>query len=729
MSTPSIHSRSQPDPQDYVAHLGLVGMSSEKIASWHLDRRAVIYIRQSTPQQMIRHQESKEVQYNLKYRAQQLGWSPDDIEVIDDDQGQSGASIQGRPGFQRLVTEVSLDQVGIILGVEMSRLARSCRDWYQLLDVCAVFGTLIADLDGVYDPCQYNDRLLLGLKGTMSEAELHIIKQRMLQGKLNKARKGELLFRLPMGYVRRQNGAVAFDPDEQVQAVVRLIFEQFEELTTLNAVLQYLVQHHIQFGMRVRTEDRKGELEWRRPNRMTLQNMLKNPLYAGAYAYGRRKVDPKRKIPGRPSTGRTVVPAEQCEVLLKDRFPAYISWEQYEQNQKQLQANRAVADAIGAARCGPALLSGLLLCAKCGRRMSVHYHTGSEPHRYACARMKGDYGGAFCQSLSGPALDAFVTERVLEALAPAALDLSLEAAKHIQRERDQLDALWQKRLERAKYDSERAARQYHLVEPENRLVARQLEREWEEKLAEQKRLIAQYEQVGQQQPRILSHAEREAIRQLAQDIPALWHDPKTTAAERKEILRQVIEIIKIQVVEDTERVQVEIHWAGGHISQLETIRPVARYEQLSYYKALCDRIEQLAAQKLNAQQIATTLNQEGWRPPKRRQTFGRQGVLELMKRLGLGANCRRLCDQPPLKQHEWWLPDLARELDMPDITLYDWLRRSWVQGHRHSHKSNRWVVWADEQELARLRQKRAEPPDRLNHDRWIEKRRQDTAGR
>jgi DNA invertase Pin-like site-specific DNA recombinase len=704
-----------------VTRLHVGSMPSEKIASRHLDRRAVIYIRQSTPQQLVRHQESKEVQYNLTYRAEQLGWCRDDMEVIDDDQGQSGASVQGRLGFQRLVTEVSLDQVGIILGVEMSRLARSCRDWYQLLDVCAMFGTLIADVDGVYDPSQYNDRLLLGLKGTMSEAELHILKQRMLAGKLNKARKGELLFPLPIGYVRRANDCVALDPDEQVQAVVRLIFERFQELGTLNAVLQYLVQNNIQIGGRVHSGDQKDELTWRRPNRMTLQNMLKNPTYAGAYAYGRRKVDPRRKIPGRPATGRTVVPAEQCEVLLKDRFPAYISWEQYEQNQKQLRANRSVADEIGAVRCGPALLSGLLVCAKCGCRLAVHYNTGSGRHQYACARMKIDYGEAFCQSLSGPALDAFVAERMLEALQPAALDLSLEAAKHIQGERDQLDALWQKRLERTKYESERAARQYHLVEPENRLVIRQLEREWEEKLAQQKRLVAQYDQFQHQQPRILSKTEREAIQDLAKDIPALWHDPKTTPIERKEILRQVVEQIRIQVIDDTERVCVQIHWAGGHISPLETRRPVARFEQLSYYPDLCDRIGQLTAQHLSPAQIATKLNEAGWRPPKRRQTFTREGVIKLMKRLGLWSRRRQTGQQHPLKPHEWWLQDLARELNMPEVTLYDWLRRGQVQAHRHSDDANRWVLWADEQEVGRLRQRRTEPPGRQNHYRWIEK--------
>ena len=718
----SVQSRSKAAVmEDGVVGPDLGSTRSEKIASRHLDRRAVIYIRQSTPQQMIRHQESKEVQYNLKYRAQQLGWPPDDIEVIDDDLGKSGASVQGRPGFQRLVTEVSLDQVGIILGVEMSRLARSCRDWYQLLDVCAVFGTLIADLDGVYDPSQYNDRLLLGLKGTMSEAELHILKQRMLQGKLNKARKGELLFNLPIGYVRRANGQVAFDPDEQVQAVVRLVFDRFQELGTLNATLQYLVRNNIQIGVRVHAGECKGELEWRRPNRMTLQNMLKNPIYAGAYAYGRRKVDPRRKIPGRPSTGRTVVPVEQCEVLLKDRLPAYISWQQYEQNQKQLRANRSVADEMGAARCGSALLSGLLVCSKCGRRMAVHYSTGSGLHRYSCQGMRCDYGEALCQSLAGPALDAFVTGRALEALQPAALDLSLEAARHVQHERDQLDALWKKRLERAEYESERAARQYRLVEPENRLVARQLERDWEEKLAEQKRLFAEYDRLGQQQPRILSQTEREAIRHLAEDIPALWHDPKTTPAERKEILRQVIERIQILVIDDTEQVHIEIHWAGGHKSQLETRRPVARLEQLSYYPDLCDRIGQLTAQDLDPGRIAAELNQEGWLPPKRRQSFGRQGVIALMKRLGLWSRRRHACNQHTLNQHEWWLQDLARELNMPDVTLYSWLRRGWVQGRRHTDDSNRWVLWADEQEVARLRQRREEPPGRQNHHRWIEK--------
>ena len=321
---------------------------TEKIHPWHLDRLAIVYVRQSTPQQVLDHQESTRLQYGLVARARDLGWAADRVVVIDDDLGKSGAHAEGRLGFQRLVSEVSLDHVGLILGVEISRLARSCKDWHQLLEICSLFGTLIADSDGIYDPAQYNDRLLLGLKGTMSEAELHILKQRMQQGRLSKARRGELAVPLPTGYVRRASGEVTFDPDEQVQHVVRLIFRKFEELGTLNAVLQYLVRHQIHIGIRVRTGLAKGALEWHRPTRMTLQNLLKNPLYAGAYAYGRRQVDRRKQHPGRPSTGRVVIEPAAWLVLLRDRFPAYISWEQYERNLARLKANQARADEVGA---------------------------------------------------------------------------------------------------------------------------------------------------------------------------------------------------------------------------------------------------------------------------------------------------------------------------------------------------------------------------------------------
>lgn len=437
--------------------------STEKVQPRHQERSAVVYVRQSTAQQVLDHQESTRLQYGLVAWARELGWAADRIVVIDDDLGKSGTSIEGRVGFQRLVSEVSLGQVGLILGVEMSRLARSCADWHRLLELCALFGTLLGDGDGIYDPTQYNDRLLLGLKGTLSEAELHLLKQRMRQGVLNKARRGELAVALPSGYVRRAAGEVTFDPDEQVQHVVRLVFRKFEELGTLNAVLRYLVRHQIQIGIRVREGPAKGELVWHRPNRVLLQGMLKNPVYAGAYAYGRRRVDARRQQPGRPRTGRwTASPAEWL-VLLPDRLPAYITWEQYERNQARLRANRARADEVGAVRNGPALLTGLAVCGRCGCRMTLHYGEDGRRYTYVCIRQLTDYGEPPCQQVAGRCLDTFVQRWVLAALAPAALELSLEAAQHLERERTDLLRLWQQRRERAAYEADRAGRQYRLV--------------------------------------------------------------------------------------------------------------------------------------------------------------------------------------------------------------------------------------------------------------------------
>jgi DNA invertase Pin-like site-specific DNA recombinase len=509
------------------------GRFPEKVQPWHRDRLAVVYVRQSTAQQVLDHQESTRLQYGLTTRAVELGWAAARVVVIDDDLGKSGTSAEGRAGFQRLVSEVSLDHVGIILGVEMSRLARSCKDWYQLLELCALFRTLIADLDGVYDPAQYNDRLLLGLKGTMSEAELHIMQQRLRQGLLAKARRGELALVPPMGYVRGASGELLLDPDEQVQQVIRLVFRKFAELGTVNALLRYLVAHQIQLGMRAHDGPARGAVVWRRPSRATLQNLLKHPVYAGAYVYGRRPVDPRRQQAGRPATGRTVAAVDDWLVLLKDRLPAYITWEEYTENVARLQANRARADTLGVVREGPALLTRLAVCAQCGRRMAVHYAGDDRHYAYTCGRMRIDYGLARCQHVAGPALDACVSQQVLAALQPAALELSLAAATHLERERADLDRLWQQRVERATYEAERAGRQFRLVEPENRLVARHLEREWEAKLAAHLGLAVEYRRLQETQPRGLSPVEREAIRQLAADIPALWQAPTTTAADRK----------------------------------------------------------------------------------------------------------------------------------------------------------------------------------------------------
>jgi DNA invertase Pin-like site-specific DNA recombinase len=680
-------------------------LTSHKIQDVHIDRLAVVYVRQSHPQQVLRHQESTRLQYGLAERAQALGWAKPQVLVIDEDLGKSADSVAGRSGFQRLVAEVSLAHVGIILGLEMSRLARSNRDWHHLLEVCALFGTLIGDLDGIYDPTDYNDRLLLGLKGAMSEAELHVLKQRMVAGKRAKAERGELGMLVPMGYVRRPSGEVIKDPDEQAQAVIALIFEQFERVGTIHGVLRYLVQHQIRVPQRVRFGPSKGELVWRRPNRTTLSNVLHHPIYAGAYVYGRRPTDPKRKQPGRPSTGRLVAKPEDCQVLLHDRIAAYISWEQFERNRRQLEANTQAA--LGVIRYGPSLLSGLVVCGRCGLRMAAAYNNNGTGLRYSCSREMVDYGGSMCQSLTGMPLDTWMSELVLQALEPAALEVSLDVAADVEAQRQRLHQQWDKRLERATYEVERAARHYYAVEPENRLVARTLERQWEQALEAQAQLQADHRRFLAEQPATLSAAERDAIRRLASDLPALWHAETTTAADRQAIIRQLVERVVVTVQGESEKVDLEVHWIGGHRTHAQRIRPVARLDQLSYYPALLARVAALHQQGLGRGAIAERLNAEGWRPAKRRSTFTAEMVRSLLMRQGLSSAVSR-SRSVVRKANEWTLPELAYALEMPHPTLYRWL----CKGDLHSRRDPggvQWLIWADAGELQRLRERRQAP--------------------
>lgn len=675
---------------------------SNKIQGHHRQRLAMVYVRQSSPHQVLEHRESTALQYNLRSRAIEWGWPAERVLVIDEDQGQTGATAEGRLGFQRLLAEVGLDHVGVVLGIEMSRLARSCKDWYHLLELCALFGTLLADQDGLYDPRNYNDRLLLGLKGTLSEAELHILRQRMEQGRLNKARRGELFNHPPMGYVRGPSGEMQLDPDEQVQDVVRLIFRKFEELGSINALLRYLTRHDVRLGIRPHGGPDRGTLQWRRPNRVTLTNLLHRPLYAGAYSWGLRPTDPRRKIPGRPSTGRTVAKATECAVLIKNRCPAYITWEQYEANLKQMEDNRNRWDTRGALRKGLALLKGLLVCGTCGRRLLVSYGKSDRP-RYSCQRNYIDYGEPMCQSLAGRRLDEWVTRQVLSVLEPASLELSLSASADIQRERDELERHWQQRLERARYQTERASRQYHAVEPENRLVARELEKRWEQTLLDERSLEEAYNRFQGEQPAELTEADREMIRSLSEDVPRLWHSPDTTSAYRQHIVRLLIERVVVTPQPHGEYVDVTIHFAGGFIRHDELRRSVARYDQMHDFPQLLKRVGELADQKQTAKQIAEQLNREGWHPPKRRDTFNGSMIQNLLWRRGRRGVRPRSMSDDLLGKDEWWFSDLARTLDMPHPTLYSWLHRGWVHGRQLVGPQGRWILWADGDELGRLR--------------------------
>jgi DNA invertase Pin-like site-specific DNA recombinase len=419
--------------------------------------------------------------------------------------------------------------VGLILGLEMSRLARSCKDWHALLEVCSIYRTLLADADGLYDPSQYNDRLLLGLKGTMSEAELHILKSRLQQGMWNKAERGEVINHAPIGYVRSLSaregaGDFVIDPDEQVQSVVRFILEQLTRRGSINGVLKWLVHNDVQLPVRPHFGPNRGELEWRRPNRVTLLNMLHHPIYAGAYRWGHREIDPRKKVPGRPTTGRTLNSHDACRVLIQDRFAAYISWEQFETNQEKLRENSRLGKLLAAPRHGPSVLAGLLVCGRCGRRMLVGYGMSggaskTRTLRYSCLRNAIDYGEGVCQGLSGGVLESFVVERLLQAVSPASLELSLTATADLEYERKQLDDHWRQRLMRSRYEVEQARKQYAAVDPEHRLVARELERRWDEALRSEEQLQADYARFQQDSPTLLSPQERAEILALAQNLP------------------------------------------------------------------------------------------------------------------------------------------------------------------------------------------------------------------
>jgi DNA invertase Pin-like site-specific DNA recombinase len=687
-----------------------------KIQGHHRDRIAIVYIRQSTLQQVEKHSESTKLQYGLVDKAYELGWSENRVIVIDDDLGKSGSNSEGRPGFQRLVAEVGLDRVGIVLGIEMSRLARSCKDWYQLLEVCALFRTLIGDADGIYDPALYNDRLLLGLKGTMSEAELHVLKQRMIEGKNAKARRGELGMNLPLGYARRLSGEIIKDPDQQAQATISLVFDLFEKFATINAVLKYLVKHKIQMPYRENTGLQKGELVWRRPNRPTLNNVLHNPIYAGAYVYGRRPTDPRKKKPGRPSSGRTVAKPSEWAVVLKDKIPAYITWEQFERNQRQMMANNNL-HGIGAPREGKSLLSGLIICGHCGLRMMPTYTDNGNKLRYSCSRMAIDYGEPLCQSLAGNCLDALIEKQVFLALQPSALEISLQVADDIEKERKGLLEHWKNQLERAHYQVERAYRQYNSVEPENRLVVRTLEKQWEEALLAEEKVKKEYNEFLSKQPAMLSIKEREEIRKLASDIPNLWSSPTTTTQERKEIVRLLIERVLVRVEGQTEKVLVEIHWLGGHITHDKLNRPVAKLEQLSYYNELKNRAEQLRLESKNFREIALVLNQEGWKPAKK-EKFNEGMVGVLLARKGVKSDKKTRSSQISKMNDEWTIKELSQEIKIPEPTIYKWLRIGVLQARRcETSYKGVWLITANKEEIKRLQDLRNQPKEWIHRSR------------
>lgn len=681
------------------ARLAKVRLTSAKIRDLHLDKLAIVYVRQSSPQQVLENRESTARQYALADYARLLGWPAERVIVIDEDQGQSGARAENRSGYQRLLAEVTLDHVGIVLGLEMSRLARSNKDWHHLLELCAIFGALLGDQDGVYDPSDPNDRMLLGLKGTMSEVELHTMRNRLIRGRDNKAQRGEMFHGVPMGYVILPNGEVAFDPDEQARSVIQLVFDKFDEVGTIYGLMHNLVRHRIALPVRVRSGAKKGELDWRRPTLPTLCQLLHHPIYAGAYAYGRRPCDPKAKYKSHKNRGKQWKPMAQWQVLLHDRLPAYITWERYLKNQERLRQNVRGKTTPGTCGKGASLLTGLLVCGTCGRRMNVAYRTRHEPH-YTCTHHLLYAHEQTCYGLKSTEIDRLVSQQALRSLEPAALELSMKALDDVEKERARLDKNWQQSLKRACYEIDLAERRYRAVDPENRLVAATLEKGWNEAMQKERQVQEDYDRFLRESPPWLTDQERATIQALAKDIPALWNAPATTNVERKQILRCLIDRVVVQVRCESEYTEATIHWKGGYESHHEFIRPVKTYAQLRDFEALMARIVELRQAGNDAAGIAAALNQEGFRPPKHPGSFNKPMIYQLLKRRGLIGNERS--HDELLGPKEWWLTDLARELQMSDDKLRDWSSRGWVHYRKTPVQGYR-VLWADKEEVNRLK--------------------------
>ncbi len=681
--------------------LNAPSISEDRVTTSHRAKLAYIYVRQSTAGQVRQHQESTELQYRLVDRAILFGWPKERVEVIDDDLGKSGASSDDRYGFQRLIAEIGLGKAGLVLSLDASRLARNNRDWHQLLELCSLFGVLIADGERLYDPCAYHDRLLLGLSGIMSEAELHQIKVRLHQGERQKAARGELRMPLPAGLCRGRDGRVVLNLDEEVQARLLLLFAKFRELRSAKAVMRYLQQAGLRLPVRPLRGPAPHEVVWRPADNARVLDVLKNPAYAGAYVYGRRRRDPIGRRPGARHGSTVAVAPQDWPVCLKDAYPGYISWEEFMANQRRLadNLNRYAANRPGVPRKGNALLQGIVVCGRCGRHMYLRYsgRHGDYPVYHCSADQQRD-GGRRCQEVRALGVDGEVERLALAALAPDRIAVAVAALGELEEEARLLERQWSLKRERTRYEAERARRQYDAVEPENRLVARSLERAWEERLRQVEQIEAEYADWRRAQPLSLSDADRAQILLLGEDLPRLWKAATTTAAERKQMLRLLLKEVVLDQRRERGQVWIRIVWQTGATSEHRIQRRVHAYTEYAALERLEARVRELnAAQKMDGE-IATILNAEGLVSARGRPFSGAEIHL-LRKRWGIPtvkingkeANPQRWPDGT------YSVQGAAKVLTITAQTVFKWLQKGRLTGQQLA-KGMPWkIILFDEQ--------------------------------
>jgi DNA invertase Pin-like site-specific DNA recombinase len=651
-----------------------------KVTAEHLARTAYLYVRQSTLRQVHTNTESAQRQYALRQRAIQLGWPAEQIVVIDTDQGRSGSSAADREGFQRLVADVGLGKAGIVLGLEVSRLARNNADWHRLLEISALAGTLICDEDGLYDPADFNDRLLLGLKGTMSEAELHFIRARLQGGILSKARRGELPMPLPVGLVTDPTGKVVLDPDRGVQDALRHLFQTFERTGSARAVVYAFNRDGLLFPSRIRKGPRKGELAWNELTHWRVLRTLHNPRYAGAFVYGQSRT--RKTADGHART--RYLPREEWITLIHDAHPGYLTWEQFEHNQKLLAANayaHGTDRTAGPAREGPALLQGLAICGRCGRRMTIRYHQRRDTlvPDYRCANDNIQRNGPICLNLPGHSIDRAIEQLLLDTVTPLALEVALTVQAELEARATEADQLRRSHVERARQHAELARRRYLAVDPDNRLVADTLEADWNDALRALQAAQDEYDRQTTAASAALNEHRKAQIRQLATDFPALWSDPATPVRERKRITRLLIEDVTLN---KTDQIHLHVRFRGGETTSLTIPIPLnswqARQTDPDTFQRL-DRLLDNHTDSETAQQLNATGRHTGTGKP-----FTAHIVLHIRRAHGLPSHQERLRARGLLT-----IDETAERLGVHPSTIKAWHRAGLLTSHKANDKNER----------------------------------------
>jgi DNA invertase Pin-like site-specific DNA recombinase/uncharacterized protein YndB with AHSA1/START domain len=650
-----------------------------KLNSSHLRRQAFVYLRQSSQAQVERNVESTDRQYGLVARAVELGFAREQVVVIDEDLGISGSGLSDRSGFARLTAEVALGHAGLVLGLEVSRLARNNADWYRLLDLCGVTDTVIGDADGIYHPGSFNDRLLLGLKGTMSEAELHVLRARLEGGIRNKAARGELRKALPVGLIwGEEEGEILLDTDEAVRGAIATIFERFAELGSVRQVWLWMRRERVQFPMR---RFAHGEIEWTVPTYHQIHSVLESPVYAGAYAFGKTRRERYVDEHGQTRQRMRRLPQAEWQVLIWDHHPGYIDKATFEKNRERIARNTRprAHEAGGAVREGAALLQGIAICARCGRKLNVHYdgrRAQARPSYYCPGSILVENRGGWCMRVGGMQIDEAVAGALLAALTPAGVKAALRAAEALEQDHDHALGQWRLQVERARYQAERAERRYRQVEPEHRLVARGLERDWEQALAALAEAEAELALREQQRPKTLTADERAQLLQLGADLGRVWSAPTTTDRDRKQLLRTLIEEVVIDVAREERRATLTLRWQGGAITEL--VVPLPRHQPAIRTDEDTVALMRRLAVHYDDATIAGILNRQG-----RRSATGQRFTAQIVSSLRTSWKIAR--HQPPTDPPDGEplpITRVAEILHVAPSTIHRWLADGFIAGEQ-----------------------------------------------